>query len=210
MAYEYMNQTQNNPNISGGFGMPEMPSRPAPPSMPSFPSKSPTPQFLPPPSTGMAANNSGPTTSGMGSGMSGMGSMTGMGTGMSGMGMSMGGMGAGMSPGMGGTGMGMSMGGGMPTAGAGMMGGATSTGMGGRMSVQGPPPVMGIEYIPGFLAKNIGRFVRAEFIVGTTQFIDRQGILLEVGVNYFVLQDIITKSTTMCDLYSVRFVTFLT
>jgi hypothetical protein len=73
----------------------------------------------------------------------------------------------------------------------------------------GPPPVMDPYYIPGFLSRNIGRNVRAEFIIGTNQFVDKAGRLLEVGVNFFVLEDFITKNHIMCDLYSVKFVTLL-
>lgn len=76
-----------------------------------------------------------------------------------------------------------------------------------RMFQEGPPPVMNSDYIPGFLKNNIGKNVRAEFIVGTNTSTDRVGKLVEVGVNYFVLQDLLTRSHTMCDLYSVKFVT---
>lgn len=74
---------------------------------------------------------------------------------------------------------------------------------------QAPPPTSDINYIPGFLASNIGRSVRAEFIVGSNQYVDKSGILSGVGINYFILQDPSARTYTMCDLYSVRFVTFL-
>lgn len=74
---------------------------------------------------------------------------------------------------------------------------------------QAPPPTTDINYIPGFLASNIGRSVRAEFIIGSSQYVDKAGILSAVGINYFVLQDPSSRTYTMCDLYSVRFVTFL-
>ena len=74
---------------------------------------------------------------------------------------------------------------------------------------QGPPPLANVEYIPGFLARHIGRYVKAEFIVGTNQFVDKTGRLVAVGVNYFVLQDVVSRNNIMCDLYSVRFVTMM-
>lgn len=74
---------------------------------------------------------------------------------------------------------------------------------------QGPPPVTESDYIPGFLASNIGRNVKAEFIVGTSQYVEKVGKLIRVGVNFFVLQDINSRTNIMCDLYSVRFVTIL-
>jgi hypothetical protein len=74
---------------------------------------------------------------------------------------------------------------------------------------EGPPPLANIEYIPGFLARNIGKLARAEFILGTSQYVDRTGRLMAVGVNYFVLQDLVSHAMIMCDLYSVRFVTLV-
>ena len=74
---------------------------------------------------------------------------------------------------------------------------------------QGGPTVTDADYIPGFLASMIGRNVRAEFLLGTSQYVDKTGILVEVGVNFFVLQDVNSRTNTMCDLYSVKFVTIL-
>jgi len=74
---------------------------------------------------------------------------------------------------------------------------------------QGPPSATDPGYIPYFLRSNIGKSVKAEFIIGTNQFIDKTGRLLEVGINYFVLEDYISRARVMCDLYSVRFVTIL-
>jgi len=74
---------------------------------------------------------------------------------------------------------------------------------------EGPPPLANAEYIPGFLARNIGKFVKAEFILGSNQYVDKTGRLMAVGVNYFVLQDNVSRAMIMCDLYSVRFVTLL-
>lgn len=74
---------------------------------------------------------------------------------------------------------------------------------------EGPPPVMSSDYIPGFLTSIIGRNVRAEFVVGTNQYLDKTGRLVEVGVNFFVLQDLSSRNYIMCDLYSVKFVTIL-
>lgn len=71
------------------------------------------------------------------------------------------------------------------------------------------PPTLQSDYIPGFLASIIGRNVKAEFIVGTSQYVEKTGKLVDVGVNYFVLQDINSRTNIMCDLYSVRFVTIL-
>lgn len=74
---------------------------------------------------------------------------------------------------------------------------------------EGPPPASDIGYIPGFLASNIGKIIRAEFFIGNNLYTDRSGRLLSVGNNYFVLEDIITHAHIMCDLYSVKFVTLM-
>mgnify|MGYP001764613138 CR=1 FL=1 len=74
---------------------------------------------------------------------------------------------------------------------------------------QGPPPSTEKGYIPYYLASNIGKNVRAEFIIGTNQYVDKTGVLIEVGINYFVLLDVNSRSHIMCDLYSVKFVTVL-
>lgn len=74
-------------------------------------------------------------------------------------------------------------------------------------TVQGPPPAAEEGFIPYYLASNIGRAVRAEFIVGTSQYVDKAGVIKEVGINYFVLYDTNARADIMCDLYSVKFVT---
>jgi hypothetical protein len=74
---------------------------------------------------------------------------------------------------------------------------------------QGPPPATDKGYIPAYLERNIGKNVRAEFVLGTSNFTDRTGKLIEVGVNYFVLEDANSRTNIMCDLYSVKFVTIL-
>jgi hypothetical protein len=84
-----------------------------------------------------------------------------------------------------------------------------TTPMASDLMEQGPPPVMSPGYIPGYLRSLIGKPVRAEFSIGSNLLTDRTGIVREVGVNYFVLEDIITRSRVMCDLYSVKFVTSL-
>jgi len=77
------------------------------------------------------------------------------------------------------------------------------------MVEQGPPPVTSPLYVPGYLKSLIGQAVRAEFLVGSNVLTDRTGIIREVGVNYFVLENIVTRSRVMCDLYAVKFVTSL-
>jgi len=77
------------------------------------------------------------------------------------------------------------------------------------LTQQGPPPSTERGFIPYYLASNIGKNVRAEFIVGSNQYVDKTGVLSEVGINYFVLRDVNSRTDIMCDLYSVKFVTIL-
>lgn len=77
------------------------------------------------------------------------------------------------------------------------------------LNQEGPPPSTEKGYIPYYLASNIGKNVRAEFIIGNNQYVDKTGLLTEVGINYFILRDVNSGTDTMCDLYSVKFVTIL-
>ena len=78
-----------------------------------------------------------------------------------------------------------------------------------NLTQQGPPPSTEVGFIPYYLTQNIGKNVRAEFIIGTNMFTDRTGVLKEVGANYFVLYDVNSRADIMCDMYSVKFVTVL-
>ncbi|MDO4544131.1 MAG: hypothetical protein Q4C01_06215 [Clostridia bacterium] len=59
-----------------------------------------------------------------------------------------------------------------------------------------------------FLAQNIGYYVLCEFLIGVDRLVLRQGELVEVGESYFTLYDSGTLSYTVCDLYSLKFVTY--
>lgn len=61
-------------------------------------------------------------------------------------------------------------------------------------------------YIQAYLESQIGKFVRVEFLIGTSITTDRSGILSEVGINYIVITDA-SGAKVMCDLYSIKFVT---
>lgn len=72
--------------------------------------------------------------------------------------------------------------------------------------MEGPPSIMSAGYTPAYLRTIIGKRVRAEFVFQNL-YLDKTGILREVGISYFVLEDNATHAMVMCDLYSVRFVT---
>ncbi len=63
-------------------------------------------------------------------------------------------------------------------------------------------------YTPAFLAQNIGKLMRVEFLIGD-QITDRVGRLLKVGASYILLRSIEPTSVIMCDLYSIKFVTIV-
>lgn len=71
-----------------------------------------------------------------------------------------------------------------------------------------PPTLTNIGYTQAFLRTKIGRKVRIEFLIGTNTFVDRGGILVDVGISYVVLRDTETNNLVMGDLYSIKFVTF--
>lgn len=57
------------------------------------------------------------------------------------------------------------------------------------------------------LAKNIGKYVICELLIGLRSMTIRDGILIEVGQNYFILQNPTNGDHTSCDLYSLKFIT---
>lgn len=73
-------------------------------------------------------------------------------------------------------------------------------------TVSGPPAAGEVGYIQEYLARNIGRYVKIEFLIGTNMLVDREGVIREVGTNYVVIQEPETDDLLMADLYAVKFV----
>ena len=65
------------------------------------------------------------------------------------------------------------------------------------------------EYMQGYLMNIIGEYVRIDFLIGTNTFIDKEGRLLDVGVDYVVLQEAESDDYVIGDLYSIKFVKVL-
>ena len=59
------------------------------------------------------------------------------------------------------------------------------------------------------LQENIGNYVIVEFLIGTNGLISRQGILYSVASQFLVLYDEFESRYVVCDIFSVKFVTFL-
>ena len=71
----------------------------------------------------------------------------------------------------------------------------------------GPPVIEDTNYLQGYLRTIIGKYVKVNFILGSDLFIDKEGILIEVGVDHIVLRETRTDDELICDLYSIKFVT---
>jgi hypothetical protein len=68
------------------------------------------------------------------------------------------------------------------------------------------PPVKSSSYTQGWLTKQIGKYIKVEFLIGTNMIMDREGFLTEVGISYIVLKESGTNDELMCDMYSIKFV----
>lgn len=65
-----------------------------------------------------------------------------------------------------------------------------------------------LQYLNGFLRSQIGRRVTVEFLVGSNTLSERSGILLGVGVNYILLNEIEGDDVIACDFYNIKFIHF--
>lgn len=58
------------------------------------------------------------------------------------------------------------------------------------------------------LANNLGYYVEIDFLIGASNIVTQRGILYSVGVNYVTLYHDTEDRYVVCDLYSIKFVTF--
>ena len=65
-----------------------------------------------------------------------------------------------------------------------------------------------LQYLNGYLRTQIGNYVEAEFLVGSTNITMRSGRLAGVGLNYILIEDLSTGDISACDFYNIKF--FLT
>lgn len=59
-----------------------------------------------------------------------------------------------------------------------------------------------------FLQDNLGSYVVVEFLVGTSNLVQKAGILYALGSSILTLFEEISQTFVTCDIYSVKFVTF--
>ena len=73
-----------------------------------------------------------------------------------------------------------------------------------------PAPITAdsLQYMNGFMRTQIGRNVRVQFLIGTNTMVERVGVLLAVGANYILLNEVETDDVLACDYYSIKFVQF--
>lgn len=73
-------------------------------------------------------------------------------------------------------------------------------------------PQSGREYyldtLAAILQENIGQPVTCEFLVGTNNIVRRDGVLYSAGVNFVTLYQPNEGRYVVCDVFSLRFITF--
>ena len=64
------------------------------------------------------------------------------------------------------------------------------------------------DNILSILKNNIGYYAVCDFLIGTGSLDTREGILYASGVNYLTLYHPQNETYTVCDIYSLKFITF--
>ena len=62
--------------------------------------------------------------------------------------------------------------------------------------------------LAAILQQNIGVYVVCEFLIGTQNIQMKDGLIYAVGVNFLTLYQEEYDTYVMCDIYSLKFVTF--
>ncbi|MFL0194365.1 hypothetical protein ACJDU8_02060 [Clostridium sp. WILCCON 0269] len=70
----------------------------------------------------------------------------------------------------------------------------------------GSPINQDINYTQGYLKTQIGKRIRATFLLGTATLQDRTGVLENVGISYIILRNEETNTRELADIYSIKFV----
>ena len=72
-----------------------------------------------------------------------------------------------------------------------------------------PVTAESIQYLNGFIRTQIGRRAQIQFLVGSTDIVEKDGFILGVGANYILINEIGTNDITACDFYNIKFIRFL-
>ncbi len=62
--------------------------------------------------------------------------------------------------------------------------------------------------LAAILNQNLGVYVECDFLIGTNNIVRKDGVLYAVGNNFVTLYQEADDRYVMCDLYSLKFVTF--
>jgi len=62
-----------------------------------------------------------------------------------------------------------------------------------------------LQYLNGYLRTQIGNYVEANFLVGSTNVTVVFGRLVGVGLNYILIEDSATRDVVACDFYNLKF-----
>lgn len=65
-----------------------------------------------------------------------------------------------------------------------------------------------LDTFQAVLQSGLGEYVVIEFLIGTSNLTEKSGLLYAVGNNFVTLYDIKNGQYIVCDLFSVKFVTF--
>ena len=68
--------------------------------------------------------------------------------------------------------------------------------------------ISGQDNILAILQNNIGYYVVCDFLIGTDGLYTREGILYSAGTNFLTLFNPQNRTYTVCDIYSLKFITF--
>lgn len=73
----------------------------------------------------------------------------------------------------------------------------------------GSPIQQDINYTQGYLRTQIGKRMLVSFLIGTSTYQDRTGVLEKVGISYIILKEP-EGTELLCDIYSIKFVRIFT
>lgn len=65
-----------------------------------------------------------------------------------------------------------------------------------------------VENYQEMMSQLIGSYIITELLIGVDRLVLRQGYLTAVGPSYYILYDPEPNSNTVCDIYSLKFITF--
>lgn len=62
-----------------------------------------------------------------------------------------------------------------------------------------------LQYLNGYLRTQIGHYVEAVFLIGSSNISTMPGRLVGVGLNYILIEDLTTGDVSACDFYNIKF-----